>query len=144
MDAERPVPARAGGVASRIPASRSAWRRSDRPRRIAVGAILGLDVATLVCVLAHVGGPARELLGLLAVGLVPGAALVSLLRLKEPVLELALTLALGPAALVLVAQLVSTLGVWHLFGVEVAVLIASAVPLSWQLARLATLRVPRR
>lgn len=136
-------PPRDAGRAPRSGSARSAWQRSDRTRRRVLASVLVLDAVMLASVLAHLGGPLRETLGLLTVAVVPGTAIVGLMRLKDAVLEFALTLAIGPAALVLIAQLVSSLGVWHLFAVEVAVLVACAPSLCWQLARPAN-RAQRR
>lgn len=91
-----------------------------------------LDLVVLACVLGHVVGHAREVLGLAACLVVPGYAIVGLLRLRDPVLELSLTLAVGLASLVLVAQLALTAHVWHLFAIVVAILLVSLPSLGFQ------------
>ena len=121
-----------------------AWRRSAPVRRGVLLALTTLDVLTLIAVLADVGGVPRELLGLLFVAFVPGASIVGLLRLRDAALELAVVFAFGLSSLILVAQLVITLHAWHLFALEVALLVAFLVPLGVQLAQSASLRGWRR
>lgn len=126
------------------PSSPGTWRRRERLRRGATEAVVLLDVLTVSLALAGVHGLAREVVGLCAVLLVPGVALVGLLRVRDPALELALVLAVGLSALVLVAQFVITVQAWHLFAVQVVVLLACLPSLLWQLARPATSRARRR
>jgi uncharacterized membrane protein len=118
-------------------------RRARGPldvRRSVVAAALALDLATLLLVLTHVHGHVRQVLGLLACLVVPGLALVGLVRLGDWVLELGCTISVGLASLVLVAQLALTAHAWHPFAIEVVVLAACAPSLVLQLrpARSAT------
>lgn len=115
--------------------TRHAWSRRDTARRAVTAAALVLDLVMLLAVLTNLRGDLRVVLGLLTASLVPGMALVGLLRLRDATLELALVLATSLSVLVLVAQLVITLHAWHLYGVEIVVCACSAALLSIQLLR---------
>ncbi len=114
---------------------RQAWRRSELTRRSVAAVLAALDLAVLVGVLTSVHGHARQLAGLLFCLFVPGCSIVGLLRLRDVVLELALSLAVGLAVLTLVAQVVITAHVWHLFAIEVGVTSLCLPSLAWQAVR---------
>jgi uncharacterized membrane protein len=112
-----------------------AWRRSELTRRSLAAALLALDLTVLGAVLASVHGHPRQLAGLAFCLFVPGCSIVGLLRLRDVVLELALSMAVGLAALVIVAQIVITAHVWHLFAIEVGVTLSCLPSLAWQAVR---------
>jgi hypothetical protein len=102
-------------------------------RRAVTGALALLDAAVLALVVVGVHGPARELAGLAFCVFVPGWSIVGLVRIRDAVLELCLTMATGLASLVVLAQVVITMGDWRLFGIEVAVCAVCLASLLYQL-----------
>jgi uncharacterized membrane protein len=117
-------------------------RRSQFDGRRAVTAVLALlDAAVLALVVVGVHGHARELAGLVFCVFVPGWSIVGLVRIRDAVLELCLTMATALASLVVLAQVVITLSDWRLFGIEVVVCAVCLASLLYQLV--AVQRVPR-
>lgn len=103
-------------------ASRGTRRRTPGPLpgdsvRLRVSVVLiGVSIATVSLGLAQVHGPVRFAVGLTFGLLVPGWAVVGWLRLAQPALELAMTLAASLTILMLAAQVLITLNLWHLMG----------------------------
>jgi hypothetical protein len=77
-------------------------------------ALVGADVVMAVLALANVHGPVRAVYGLAFCIVVPGWSIVGLLRLDNPPLEAGLTMAASFASFVVLAQLATSLGGWHL------------------------------
>lgn len=84
-----------------------------RGRNSVTVVVLAVDAFAAVLVVAGVGGPLRVALGLAAGLTVPGWAVVAHLDLRWPAAEAALTLTASLAALLLLAQLMISLGAWH-------------------------------
>jgi uncharacterized membrane protein len=94
-----------------------------------------LDLVLLVLVVGGVVGHLRSLVGLLFCLFVPGWSIVGLVRIRDAVLELCLSMAVSLASLVVLAQFVITVNAWHLVGIEVAVCVACLVSLVFQIVR---------
>ncbi len=97
---------------------REPWLSARAPKRLrgrdrVTVAMLAVDAFAAVLVVAGVGGPLRVALGLAAGLTVPGWAVVAHLDLRWPAAEAALTPAASLAALLLLAQLMTSPGAWH-------------------------------
>jgi len=95
--------------------------RAQRARATFSGVLVVADVAMAGLVLLAVHGDLRMVAGLAFCLVVPGWAIVGLLRLDNPPLEAGLTMAVGLSALVIVAQLAISLGAWHVEALQVLV-----------------------
>jgi len=104
-------------------------------------ALLAVDAAFVVLVVAGIHGPTRFAVGLAFALLVPGWSIVGLLHLDRPALELALTIATSLALLLVCAQLLLSLSLWHLEAFAIFLALACAPSLLWQFAERA--RAPR-
>jgi len=89
-------------------------RRQERIRAILSGLLVCFDLVVAAMVVAHVDTPARVACGLAFCVVVPGWAIVGPLRLNRAPLELGLTVAASLCALMVVAQLATSIGGWHL------------------------------
>jgi hypothetical protein len=77
-------------------------------------ALVAADVLMAVLALSNVHGPGRVGFGLAFCVVVPGWSIVGLLHLDNPPLEAGLTPAASLASLVVLGQLATSLGGWHL------------------------------
>jgi len=80
--------------------------------------LLGVDVLLLVITLSNVGGPWRFALGLTFAVTTPGWSLVGLLNLKDSALETGLSVAVSLALLMVCAQAMMALRIWHPVALE--------------------------
>ncbi len=94
--------------------------------------LLAVDVLSLILALAHVHGPARFVAGLVFVTLVPGWALVGLVKLDDAALQISLSVATSLALLIILAQAMTALDIWRPFALEVVVGLACVPSLAWQ------------
>ena len=90
-------------------------------RRILSQLFVLVDVATIVLVLFDVHGPMRFVFGLLVGIAIPGWSIVGLVKLENAPLELALTLTVSFAIIMVSAQILMFVHWWHLAGFEVIV-----------------------
>ena len=79
-------------------------------------ALATVSLAIVALGLAQVHGPVRFVVGLTFGLLVPGWAVVGWMRLAQPALELGLTVAASLTILMLSAQILITVHLWHLMG----------------------------
>jgi hypothetical protein len=111
---------------STAPTERSArsLRRSARsPRTLITRAVLSrllllIDVAAFAVTVGAVHGPARIGLGLVLGLVIPGWCIVGLLKLDNPPLEFGLSLAVSLSLLMIIAQILETINLWHLAALE--------------------------
>ena len=107
----------------------------QRWRQRVVGILLIADVIATILVIIHVHGPAGIVAGLLQSLVIPGWSIIGRLRLESVAMEVALTLATSAALVMMLAQLLVTLGWWHLWlaqilwGVLFGAILASQTPL---------------
>jgi uncharacterized membrane protein len=99
-------------------ARRKSSSRAVIARRLVSRALLLIDIATLVMTEAGVHGPARILFGLILGVVIPGWCAVAPLKLDNAPLEFGLTLAVSLSLLMLVAQILITVNLWHLVALE--------------------------
>jgi uncharacterized membrane protein len=109
---------------------RRAARR--KPRAIISLTLVMVDLVLLGMTVCGVHGPGRLVLGLILGFLIPGWALVGLLKLGNAWLEVSLTLAVSLALLMVVAQILITANTWHLVAFEDVVCVACLPSLVWQ------------
>jgi hypothetical protein len=93
---------------------------------------LVVDVLFLCSVVADAHGAARLVLGLAMVVVIPGWSIVGLLRLRDPALELGLTVAGSLALYTVLAQILMAIHAWHLVALEEAVGVLCVPLLMWQ------------
>ncbi|HEV3212694.1 MAG TPA: hypothetical protein VGZ03_04785 [Acidimicrobiales bacterium] len=108
------------------------WRRQQRARANLSAVLVCFDLLVAAMVAANLHGPARVVGGLAFCVVVPGWAIVGPLRLRDPALEAGLTIASSLCALMVVAQLASTLGGWHLTFLQLFVCGLCLPSLVWQ------------
>lgn len=118
--------------------------RSARARyaRVIISRVLVLvDVAVLVLTVAGVHGPLRLVLGLVLGVVIPGWCVVAPLKLDNAALELGLTWTVSLSLLMLVAQILMTVKLWHLVALE-EITCVLCLPFLLNQAKLATLWSP--
>jgi hypothetical protein len=98
---------------------------------VASRALLGVDALALVLSAANVHGPLRFVVGMVFGALVPGWALVGLVRLDNATLEVSLSVATSLALLLVLAQAMTALGAWHPIALEEIVGVACVPSLVW-------------
>jgi hypothetical protein len=103
-----------------------------RWRRLAAALALAVDALVLYTAVADAHGAARLVLGLAMTLVVPGWSIIGLLRLKDPALEIGLTVAVSLALYTVAAQILMALHAWHLVGLEEAVGVLCVPLLMWQ------------
>ncbi len=88
-------------------------------RRTVISVILlAVDALLFVVTLSHVGGPWRFTLGLTFALTTPGWSLVGLLNLRDGALETGLSVAVSLALLMVCAQAMMALRIWHPVALE--------------------------
>lgn len=112
--------------------TRALTRRQQRVRANLSAVLVVADLLVAAMVAANVHGPVRVLGGLAFCLVVPGWAIVGPLRLNRAPLELALTMASGLCALMVVAQLAATFGAWRLTFLQLFVCGLCVPSLLWQ------------
>lgn len=92
---------------------------TQRVDRVLISAfLLAVDALLLVLTLSHVHGPWRFALGLVFAVTTPGWSLVGLLNLRDGALEMGLSVAVSLSALMVCAQAMMALRVWHPVALE--------------------------
>jgi uncharacterized membrane protein len=112
--------------------SRAALRRQRRLRAGLSTLLVFADLFVAALVALNVHGDVRVVAGLAFCAVVPGWAIVGLLRLNNAPLEVGLTMAAGLAALLVLAQLATSLGAWHLTALQLVVCGLCLPSLLWQ------------
>jgi uncharacterized membrane protein len=105
---------------------------SSRRRVAASAALAAVDLVTLVVLVGAVHGPVRFIFGLAFVVVVPGWSLVGLVGLANAPLEFALSVAVSLASLMLGAQVMMAMGLWHPVAFAELVGVACLPSLFWQ------------
>jgi hypothetical protein len=82
-------------------------------RAIISTALVLVDVATFVMTMANIHGSGRFFLGLVFGLAIPGWSVVGLIKLKNAALEVGLTLATSLSLIMILAQFMMTLNLWH-------------------------------
>ncbi|HVA71038.1 MAG TPA: hypothetical protein VNF08_06920 [Acidimicrobiales bacterium] len=80
--------------------------------------LLLIDVAVFFMTVGGVHGPVRLVLGLILGVVIPGWCVVGLLRLDNVALEFGLTAAVSLSLLMVTAQILMTIDLWHLIALE--------------------------
>jgi len=91
-----------------------------------------VDVATIMLVLLDVHGPLRFVFGLIVGLAIPGWSIIGLVKFENAPLEIALTMSVSFAVVMVSAQLLMFVQWWHLAGFEVIVCLACLPSLLWQ------------
>jgi uncharacterized membrane protein len=112
--------------------SRAATRRQRRLRANLSTLLVFADLFVAAIVALNVRGDLRVVVGLAFCAVVPGWSIVGLLRLNNTPLEIGLSMAAGLCALLLLAQLAITLGVWDLTALQLLVCALCLPSLLWQ------------
>jgi hypothetical protein len=84
-----------------------------------------IDVATFVVTVGAFHGPVRIGLGLVLGLVIPGWCVVGLIKLDNPPLEFGLSLAVSLSLLMIVAQILETINLWHLAVLEEVICVMS-------------------
>jgi len=108
--------------------------RSRDVRAVVSLILLIIDVSVLVMTMAGEHGPLRFVLGLVFGVVVPGWSIVGLLRLDNAALEIGLSVAVSLALLLVVAQILMTVHLWHLGALEMVMCLACIPSLVRQLS----------
>ncbi|MGB7104737.1 MAG: hypothetical protein WBD82_09090 [Acidimicrobiales bacterium] len=87
--------------------------RTTDPRLIISQILLFVDVVTFVMTVTDVHGPLRYVLGLILGIVIPGWSIVGLIKLRNAALELSLTIATSLALVMVAAQILITVHLWH-------------------------------
>ena len=112
--------------------ARAQLRRQRRVRANLSTLLLFVDLFMASMVAVNLHGPVRVFGGLLFCLTVPGWSIVGPLRRNRAPRELALSMAAGLCALMVVAQLAVTLGFWHLTFFQLVVCVLCLPSLLWQ------------
>jgi hypothetical protein len=88
-----------------------------------------VDIANLIMAFANTHGPEKFFLGLLFGVFVPGWSIIGYLRLKNAALEIGLSVATSLALIMVSAQIMITLNLWHLVAFEELLAIVCLLPL---------------
>lgn len=112
--------------------ARALSQRQQRARANLSVLVACFDLLVAAMVATNLHGPARVFGGLAFCLVVPGWSIVGLLRLNAAPLELGLTVASGLCALLVVAQLATTLGGWHPTFLQLFVCALCLPSLVWQ------------
>jgi uncharacterized membrane protein len=100
---------------SRRDEARPEWKAARA--RISQFLIL-VDVVIFALSVAGVHGPVRIVLGLILGVVIPGWCVVGFLKLDNAPLEVGLTLAVSLSLIMLIAQVLITINLWHLVAFE--------------------------
>lgn len=96
--------------------------------------LVAVDAAVLLMTLVGAHGPVRFVLGLVLGLVIPGWAIVGLINFKNAALEVSLTLATSLALLMIAAQIMITLNLWHPVLLEEFTCLVCLPSLLWQSA----------
>ncbi len=97
------------------------------------------DVFIFIMTIAGFHGPVRFVFGLILGLIIPGWAVVGFLKLNNAALELSLTLATSLSLVMVAAQIMITVHLWHPIAFEELACLLCLPSLVWQ-----SLRIPRR
>lgn len=103
-----------------------------RWRRLAAGLALVVNALALFSAVADAHGAARLVLGLAMIVVIPGWSIMGLLRLRDPALEVGLSVAVSLALYTVAAQILMALNAWHLVGLQEAIGVLCVPLLMWQ------------
>ncbi len=117
-------------------------RRNVVTRSVISIVLLLAGMLMLYASVANVHGPARVVLGLTLVGVIPGWSIVGLMRLGNPALEIGLTVALSLAVCMISAQVILALHAWHVVALQEALCLLCIPSLVWQASALPADREP--
>lgn len=106
-----------------------------RTRRLTAALLAALTLATATLTLLGVDTPARLYLTVAFVLLAPGWAVTAYLHLDEPALLWSVSVAVGVALSIVVAQVLVSAGFWHPWGAMLALEIATLAVLGHHLLR---------
>jgi hypothetical protein len=95
-------------------------------------ALLLIDVVTFIMAVANFHGPFRFFIGLIFGVFVPGWSIVGLLKLKNSALEVSLTLATSLCLIMILAQIMLTVNLWHPIVLQEFICVLSVPSLWWQ------------
>jgi hypothetical protein len=126
-------------TAKRVRLARREPSVTAQSARVALSRLLLLiDVTVLIMTAAGIHGPLRLLLGLVLGIVIPGWCIVAPLKLDNTPLELGLILTVSLSLLMMVAQILMTLGLWHLVALE-EITCAVCLPFLLNQAKMVTL-----
>ena len=106
--------------------------RARRSRATISMVLLVLDLATLAMTIGGLHGPVRFVLGLALGVAIPGWSIVGLLGLQNAALELGLTLAVSLSLIMVAAQIMMTVRLWHPLVLEEVTCLICLPSLIWQ------------
>lgn len=95
--------------------------------------LLFVDIVNLVLTFTGVDGPVRFITGLILGLVIPGWAIVGVLRIEDVPLLVGLTLAVSLAVLLIIAQIFLSIHFWHPVAMEEVISVLSAGLLLWQI-----------
>ena len=98
-------------------------------------ALFFVDLVCIGAAAAGVHGPTRFITGLVVALILPGWSLVGPLRLRRPELEVGLTVATSLAVILVLAQVLVTVRLWHPFAAEMVLCTLCLPSLLWQSRR---------
>ncbi len=98
--------------------ARSSVVRGRNPRVAISASLLVVDLLLLVMALSHTLGPWRLVLGLVFALSAPGWSLVGLVHLRSGALETGLSVAVSLAVIMVCAQVMMTIHLWHPVALE--------------------------
>jgi hypothetical protein len=114
-------------VRGAVPRQRHSWRA------IVTATVLAVDILALYTAVTNVQGTMRVILGLAMVLVVPGWSVIGLVRLADPALEVALTVAVSLASYIIAAQILLTFNAWNLSALQKISCVVWIPFLMWQL-----------
>lgn len=114
--------------------------RAHPTRQVISRFLLVIDITTLVLTLTGIHGPLRLVCGLILAIVIPGWCILAPLKLDNAPLELGLVITVSLALLMVVAQILMTLRLWHLVGLQI-ITCAACLPFLLIQARLTTPRL---
>jgi hypothetical protein len=104
----------------------------SKPRTYASRTLLAADVLVFFLSIGDIQGPGRVVLGLTLAVAIPGWSAVGLLKLQNASLEIALSLAVSLAFLMVCAEVLMSVHLWHLVGLEEVISVMCLPSLIWQ------------
>jgi hypothetical protein len=108
--------------------------RTRDARQVVSLLLFVVDAVTLALTLAHVHGPIRFVAGLILGLAIPGWSVIGWAGLKNAALEVSLTMTTSLALIMITAQVLMTINLWHLEGFEIAACVV-CLPSLFGLAR---------
>lgn len=113
---------------------RHSWSVLNARELVAI-CLIAVDVLALAASFANLHDVVRYLLGLTLGLVVPGWSVVGLMRLSNPALEWSLTMATSLSLIMLAAQLMMTMNLWHPVALEELTCLVCLPLLTFQVAR---------